>query len=148
MDSNKLRTRAGFLYEQIMEKKDELERLVDEYEFVQCKIKDEIKRLEDTKQEPATDTKQEPATDTKQEPATDTKQEPATEPEQDTLPLRYKECKNLEEMLKLLETEMKQLEETAKADFKMDDLEDNEAIMKRMAEARASLNTIRGSKSE
>ena len=132
MDSNKLRTRAGFLYEQIMEKKDELERLVDEYEFVQCKIKDEIKRLEDTKQEPATDTKQ----------------EPATEPEQDTLPLRYKECKNLEEMLKLLETEMKQLEETAKADFKMDDLEDNEAIMKRMAEARASLNTIRGSKSE
>mgnify|MGYP007077670496 CR=1 FL=1 len=49
-------------------------------------------------------------------------------------------------MLNLLATEMKQLEETAKTDFKMDDLTDNEAILKRMADARASLYALRGSK--
>jgi hypothetical protein len=131
MSINELKARSDSLYLVIMEKKDELERLADEYEFVQCKIKDEAKRLESLRNE-------------KEEP------EPEPEPEEgpDTLPPRYKECKSLGEMLKLLETEMKQLEETAKADFKMEDLEDNEAIMKRMAEARASLNTIRGSKSE
>ena len=128
MNINELKMRSESLFTTIMEKKDELERLADEYEFVQCKIKDEVKRLESLCNE-------------KEEPESE-------EPDLNTLPPRYKECKNMGEMLKLLETEMKQLEETAKADFKMDDLEDNEAIMKRMSEARASLYSLRGSKFE
>ena len=141
MNINELKARCDTLYTVIMEKKDELEKLADEYEFMQCKIKDEVKRLESLRNE-----KEEPAPEPEPEPD----HEPDHEPEEgpDTLPPRYKECKNMTEMLKLLETEMKQLEETAKVDFKMDDLEDNEAIMKRMAEARASLNSLRGSKSE
>ena len=139
MNINELKARCDTLYTVIMEKKDELEKLADEYEFMQCKIKDEVKRLESLRNE-----KEEP------EPEPEPEHEPDHEPEEgpDTLPPRYKECKNLGEMLKLLETEMKQLEETAKSDFKMNDLEDNEAIMKRMSEARSSLYSLCGSKSE
>ena len=133
-----LKERSDVLYGKIMEMKNELERLVDEYEFVQCKIQDEKKRLEN---EPAPESKYELTPNPKDETESDTETD-----DLDKLPDRYKQCKNMEAMLNLLSTEMKQLEETAKTDFKMDDLTDNEAILKRMADARASLYALRGSK--
>lgn len=113
MSMDELKDRFDSLYTKIMTNKTELEKDLEEYDSLNKQI-NELKEIEKKQNE-----------------------------FKNNLPDRYKKCKNTEELFNLLDNEMKNIEEMSKINIPTADLCNNEDIIKRMVEARASMLKLR-----